>query len=340
MKTADFDFSLPQELIAQTPAAKRDHSRLLVVKKNSLAFKDCSFKQFIDYLKPADVVVLNDTKVLPARLFGRNSTNSQPVEILLLRPQAGSRWEVLVKPGKRARVGAEIIFSAELKCRVLEITPAGGRLVDFACSGDFTEILARLGTTPLPPYIQEELKDPNRYQTIYAKNPGSAAAPTAGLHFTEEFLGQIKAQGTAIAPLTLHIGLGTFRPVRVENVADHIMHEEFYRLAPASASLINRRKKAGGRIFAIGTTSVRVLETLAQEDGSVSPGSGWTNAFIYPGYRFKAVDALLTNFHLPQSSLLMLAAAFAGHQTIMAAYRHAVSERYRFFSFGDAMLLL
>lgn len=340
MKVVDFDFSLPQELIAQTPTVKRDHSRLLVVRRDSLNFQDQVFTQFADYLAPADVVVLNDTKVLPARLFGRNSKNLKTVEILLLRPYEKGRWEVLVKPGKRARVGAEILFSPELKCQIVEITPTGSRLVDFEHVGDFDEILVRLGKTPLPPYIREKLQDPKRYQTIYAQNPGSVAAPTAGLHFTRELLEQIKARGTAIAPLTLHVGLGTFRPVQVENVEDHVMHEEFYHVSPKSAELINQRKKAGGRVFAVGTTSVRVLETITCAEGSVQPGSGLTNAFIYPGYRFKMVDALLTNFHLPKSSLLMLVSAFAGHETIMAAYEYAIAERYRFFSFGDAMLLL
>lgn len=340
MKVADFDFSLPEELIAQTPLEFRDQSRLIVVFKETFIFRDQLFTQLVDYLKPEDVVVLNDTKVLPARLFGENKAKRGPVEILLLRPYHKGRWEVLVKPGKRARVGEEIVFSQDLKCRILKTTPSGGRLVDFAYQGDFFEILAVLGTTPLPPYIHEKLEDPERYQTVYCQNPGSVAAPTAGLHFTPRILEEIRKLGTAIAPLTLHVGLGTFRPVRVENVEDHLLHEEFYHLAPESARLINERKKAGGRVWAVGTTTVRVLETVTDVQGLVQPGSGWTGLFIYPGYQFQTVDVLLTNFHLPKSSLLMLVCAFAGYDTVLAAYKHAVQQRYRFFSFGDAMLLL
>ncbi|NLJ80321.1 MAG: tRNA preQ1(34) S-adenosylmethionine ribosyltransferase-isomerase QueA [Firmicutes bacterium] len=340
MKVDEFDFTLPEELIAQTPLEFRDQSRLIVVSKNTFSFQDQVFTRIIDYLRPEDVLVLNDTRVLPARLYGRNRGQAGPVEILLLRPLGNGRWEVLVKPGKRARVGAEIVFSPDLQCRVLEITPSGGRLVDFKCRGDFYRVLNTLGKTPLPPYIHRRLDNPERYQTVYSKNSGSAAAPTAGLHFTTGLLEQIQKQGTAIAALTLHVGLGTFRPVRAENVEEHIMHEEFYYLPETSAEIINARKKAGGRIFAVGTTSVRVLETVVDAQGMVQPGSGWTKLFIYPGYQFKAVDALLTNFHLPRSSLLMLVSAFAGTATIKAVYKYAVEQRYRFFSFGDAMLLL
>lgn len=340
MRVDDFDFLLPDELIAQTPLKQRDHSRLLVVHKDTNSFEDRSFPSFLEYLRPSDVVVLNDTRVLPARLYGQNPHKSGMVEILLLRPYEDAKWEVLVKPGKKARVGAKIVFSPQLSCEILEITPSGGRLVAFRFTGDFQEILEHLGETPLPPYIHERLDDPERYQTVYSKHSGSVAAPTAGLHFTPELLGAVKDLGVAIVPLTLHVGLGTFRPVQGDSVEEHIMHEEYYELTEASAEVINSRKKAGGRVFAVGTTSVRVLESAANAEGVLRAGSGWTNIFIYPGYHFKTVDALLTNFHLPKSSLFMLVSAFADTRTIQAAYQHAILNQYRFFSFGDAMLLL
>lgn len=340
MKVADFDFNLPQELIAQTPLPHRDHSRLLVVEKSSGSFTDRSFPQILDYLRPEDVLVLNDTRVLPARLYGKNSKSAGAVEILLLRPYEEGRWEVLVKPGKRAKVGAEIVFAPQLACEVLDITPSGGRLVEFKYTGDFEEILEVLGETPLPPYIHEKIQDPNRYQTVYAKHSGSVAAPTAGLHFTPELLAKIRAKGVAIASLTLHVGLGTFRPVQAEYVEEHVMHEEFYHISKESAQLINTAIQSGGRVIAVGTTTVRVLESVASSDGLVQEASGWTDIFIYPGYKFKVVDGLLTNFHLPKSSLLMLVSAFAGTENIKAAYEHAIAESYRFFSFGDAMFLL
>lgn len=340
MRVDDFDFSLPLELIAQTPLLHRDHSRLLVVDRSSGSFVDRSFPQILDYLRPQDVLVLNDTRVLPARLYGQNSRSGGPVEILLLRPFEGGRWEVLVKPGKRAKVGAKLVFSPLLSCEVLEITASGGRLVEFQYTGDFQDILQVLGETPLPPYIHEKIQDPERYQTVYAKHSGSVAAPTAGLHFTPELLGEIRGRGVALAYLTLHVGLGTFRPVQVENVEDHVMHEEYYQLSEDSARLINERKEAGGRVVAVGTTTVRVLESVVTTQGKVQGGSGWTNIFIYPGYQFKVADALLTNFHLPKSSLLMLVSAFADSELIKVAYEHAIANNYRFFSFGDAMLLL
>ncbi len=347
MRVDDFDFELPEELIAQTPLKKRDHSRLLVVHKETGVLEDRIFPDILEYLQPRDVVVLNNTRVIPARLFGQNQSDGRHaeqksglVELLLLRPYGQGQWEVLVKPGKRARPGAEIVFSPLLSCKVLDVTASGGRLVEFSFNGNFDEILAALGETPLPPYIHEKLDDPERYQTVYAEHSGSVAAPTAGLHFTPELLGEIEKSGAALVPLTLHVGLGTFRPVKVENVEDHVMHEEYFELTEENAKIINDRLRLGGRVFAVGTTTVRVLETLGDEKGQVRAGSGWTDIFIYPGYRFKVVDVLLTNFHLPKSSLLMLVSAFADQRTIQAAYEHAMTEHYRFFSFGDAMLLV
>ncbi|MCK9526012.1 MAG: tRNA preQ1(34) S-adenosylmethionine ribosyltransferase-isomerase QueA [Limnochordia bacterium] len=340
MRVDEFDFVLPDELIAQTPLNERDHSRLLVVHKDTGLLEDRSFASITEYLRPMDVLVLNDTRVIPARLHGRNPARSGLVEVLLLRPYEQGKWEVLVKPGKKAGVGAEIVFSPLLACKVVDVTASGGRLVEFAYEGDFDQILQTLGETPLPPYIHERIADPERYQTVYSKHSGSVAAPTAGLHFTPELLTAVQALGVAICPLTLHVGLGTFRPVKAELVQDHIMHEEYYELTEASARVINDRLRCGGRIFAVGTTSVRVLETLADESGLIQAGSGWTDIFIYPGYSFKLVDGLLTNFHLPKSSLLMLVSAFAGAKTIRDAYEHAIMERYRFFSFGDCMLLV
>lgn len=340
MKVADFDFNLPEELIAQTPLECRDQSRLMVVKRHTFTVKEHIFSDIVDYVGPEDVIVVNDTRVMPARLYGVRAETQGAVEFLLLRPYGEGRWEVLVKPGKRARVGTRIIFSPNLSCEVVSITPAGSRLVDFEFSGDFNQILEELGETPLPPYIHETLDDAERYQTVYSKHSGSAAAPTAGLHFTNELLNKIRSKGTAIVPLTLHVGLGTFRPVKVEDVEKHVMHAEYYHLPELSAQIINEKRSRGGRVFAVGTTSVRTLETAADEMGLVRSGSGWTDIFIYPGYQFKAVDAVITNFHLPKSSLLMLVAAFAGYDSIRYAYRLAVERQYRFFSFGDAMLLL
>ncbi|NMB00203.1 MAG: tRNA preQ1(34) S-adenosylmethionine ribosyltransferase-isomerase QueA [Firmicutes bacterium] len=340
MRVDDFDFVLPDELIAQTPLKKRDQSRLLVVQKDTGELVDRSFPDLLEYLEPTDVLVINDTRVLPARLIGQNRKRAGYVEILLLRPHGEEKWEVLVKPGKKARVGAEIYFSPLLSCQVLSITSSGTRLVQFEFQGEFEEVLEKLGETPLPPYIHTKIDDPNRYQTVYAKNSGSVAAPTAGLHFTPELLAAIEAKGVKIVPVTLHVGLGTFRPVQVDDVEDHVMHEEFYALSQESADIINACRASGGRVFAVGTTSVRVLESVADEQGQVKGASGWTSIFIYPGYRFKVVDALITNFHLPRSSLLMLVSAFADLEIIQNAYQHAISEQYRFFSFGDGMLLV
>lgn len=340
MRVDDFDFNLPQELIAQRPLAVRDASRLLVVHRNTGQLEDRQFTDLVEYLHPSDVLVINESRVLPARLWGRNKQRSGVIEVLLLRPRGEGQWEVLVRPGKKARVGAVIEFAPRLSCEVLEITDSGSRVVQFSFSGDFEAVLAELGETPLPPYIHEKLDDPERYQTIYAKHSGSVAAPTAGLHFTPQLLAAIDQMGVAVVPLTLHVGLGTFRPVQTERVEDHVMHEEFFELSAESAALINARRQAGGRVVAVGTTSVRVLETLAHDDGTVRAGAGWTDIFIYPGYQFRAVDALVTNFHLPKSSLLMLVSAFADRETIMRAYEHAIAQRYRFFSFGDGMLLL
>lgn len=340
MRVAEFDFLLPEELIAQTPLVDRDHSLLLTVDRQTGTLQDRTFSAILEYLDPRDVLVLNDTRVLPARLFGQNEKSAGPIEILLLRPYGEGVWEVLVKPGKRAKIGAKLVFSPLLSCEVREITESGGRLVSFQFSGDFQTILETLGETPLPPYIHERLADPERYQTVYSKHKGSVAAPTAGLHFTPQLLAEIEQRGVAIAPLTLHVGLGTFRPVQADVVEEHVMHEEFYELSEASAMLINERRQAGGRVIAVGTTSVRVLETVANQQGEVVAGSGWTTIFIYPGYTFKVVDGLLTNFHLPKSSLLMLVSAFAGTELIRKSYQHAIAEKYRFFSFGDAMLLV
>jgi len=340
MRVDDFDFALPEALIAQKPLEHRDHSRLRVVHKDTGVLEDRSFPAILDYLRPEDVLVLNDTRVIPARLYGQNVDKAGLVEVFLLRPFGQGQWEVLVKPGKKARPGATITFSPMLSCRVLDLTPSGGRLVEFEFNGDFEAILETLGETPLPPYIHEKISDPERYQTVYSKHSGSVAAPTAGLHFTQELLSSIETMGVAVVPLTLHVGLGTFRPVQVERVEDHIMHEEYYELTAASAETINDRLRSGGRVFAVGTTSVRVLETLGTEEGIVRAGSGWTDIFIYPGYRFKVVNCMLTNFHLPKSSLLMLVSAFAGLQTVRDAYEHAILEQYRFFSFGDGMLLV
>lgn len=343
MKVSDFDFHLPEELIAQTPLPQRDASRLLVTERFGIELQDKQFRDIVEYFDADDVLVINQTRVIPARLFGVRADTGGHVEILLLRPYGGNRWEVLVKPGKRARIGMRIEFSPKLACTVVDITEIGSRLVDFDFSGDFNEILEELGETPLPPYIHEKLEDGERYQTVYSKEAGSVAAPTAGLHFTPELLSEIKARGTQIVPLTLHVGLGTFRPVQVEDVEEHRMHAEYFEVSPESAEAINSCKRRGGRVWAVGTTTVRTLETQARKQGSdyvVVPGSGWTDIFIYPGYQFKIVDVLITNFHLPKSSLLMLVSAFAGLDTIRRAYTYAVENRYRFFSFGDAMLLL
>lgn len=340
MKTSDFYYELPQELIAQDPLEDRSASRLLHLDKTTGQWKHDTFRNIVDYLHPGDCLVINDTKVIPARLYGHKADTGALIEILLLKRRENDIWETLVKPGKKARPGAQILFGdGILKGTVLDVVEEGNRLIQFSYEGIFEEILDRLGEMPLPPYITHKLKDKNRYQTVYAKNEGSAAAPTAGLHFTQELLAQVEAMDVKIAHVTLHVGLGTFRPVKVEDVQNHHMHSEFYVVEESQAEIINGTKKAGGRVISVGTTSCRTLEAATGEDGVLRAGSGWTDIFIYPGYRFKMIDGLITNFHLPESTLLMLVSALAGKEHILAAYEEAVKERYRFFSFGDAMMI-
>lgn len=341
MKTADFDYELPERLIAQTPAEPRDHSRLLVVHRKDQSIEHRHFYDVIDYLHPGDALVINETRVIPARLTGVKEETGIPVEVLLLRRENTSDWEALVRPGRRLKPGTFCSFGdGALRCEILENVPeTGGRMVRFHFDGVFEELLDRLGEMPLPPYIHEKLENPERYQTVYAKEEGSAAAPTAGLHFTPELLERIRAKGITVVPVLLHVGLGTFRPVQVENVETHEMHSEFCQVTPEAAETLNAVRKAGGRIVCVGTTSVRTLETMAEEDGTIRSGAGETRIFIYPGVRIKAVDALITNFHLPQSTLLMLVSAFIGREQTLSIYREAVRENYRFFSFGDAMLI-
>ncbi|MFC2550347.1 MAG: tRNA preQ1(34) S-adenosylmethionine ribosyltransferase-isomerase QueA [Streptococcus sanguinis] len=341
MNTADFDFDLPEELIAQTPLEKRDASRLLVVDKETGAFSDQHFDQIIDQLQPGDALVMNNTRVLPARLYGIKPETGGHVELLLLKNTKGDDWEVLAKPAKRLRVGAQISFGdGRLTATVVEELDHGGRIVRFGYEGIFLEVLESLGEMPLPPYIHEKLADRERYQTVYAKENGSAAAPTAGLHFTEELLEQIAAKGVKLVYLTLHVGLGTFRPVSVDSLDDHEMHSEFYSLSEEAAQTLRQVKANGGRVIAVGTTSIRTLETIGSKfQGQIQADSGWTNIFIKPGYDWKVVDAFSTNFHLPKSTLVMLVSAFAGRSLTLEAYEHAIAERYRFFSFGDAMFI-
>jgi len=341
MNTADFDFDLPEELIAQTPLEKRDASRLLVVDKETGAFSDQHFDQIIDQLQPGDALVMNNTRVLPARLYGIKPETGGHVELLLLKNTQGDDWEVLAKPAKRLRVGSQISFGdGRLTATVVEELEHGGRIVRFGYEGIFLEVLESLGEMPLPPYIHEKLADRERYQTVYAKENGSAAAPTAGLHFTEELLEQIAAKGVKLVYLTLHVGLGTFRPVSVDSLDDHEMHSEFYSLSEEAAQTLRQVKANGGRVIAVGTTSIRTLETIGSKfQGQIQADSGWTNIFIKPGYDWKIVDAFSTNFHLPKSTLVMLVSAFAGRSLTLEAYEHAIAERYRFFSFGDAMFI-
>ncbi|MBZ2020484.1 tRNA preQ1(34) S-adenosylmethionine ribosyltransferase-isomerase QueA [Streptococcus sanguinis] len=341
MNTADFDFDLPEELIAQTPLEKRDASRLLVVDKETGAFSDQHFDQIIDQLQPGDALVMNNTRVLPARLYGIKPETGGHVELLLLKNTQGDDWEVLAKPAKRLRVGSQISFGdGRLTATVVEELDHGGRIVRFSYEGIFLEVLESLGEMPLPPYIHEKLADRERYQTVYAKENGSAAAPTAGLHFTEELLEQIAAKGVKLVYLTLHVGLGTFRPVSVDSLDDHEMHSEFYSLSEEAAQILRQVKAKGGRVIAVGTTSIRTLETIGSKfQGQIQADSGWTNIFIKPGYNWKIVDAFSTNFHLPKSTLVMLVSAFAGRSLTLEAYEHAIAERYRFFSFGDAMFI-
>ncbi|CAC96797.1 tRNA preQ1(34) S-adenosylmethionine ribosyltransferase-isomerase QueA [Listeria innocua] len=341
MKVEDFDFDLPEELIAQTPLLDRTSSRLMVLDKESGEIKDQHFTDIISYLNKGDALVLNDTRVLPARLHGIKDETGAHIEVLLLKQKEGNAWETLVKPAKRIRKGATITFGdGALKATCLEELEHGGRILEFSYEGIFYEVLEQLGEMPLPPYIKEQLADQDRYQTVYAKENGSAAAPTAGLHFTEELLAQISAKGVEIIFVTLHVGLGTFRPVDVEDTQNHKMHSEFYRLTEESADRINKIKSAGGKVVAVGTTSIRTLETIAsRHDGKLIAESGWTDIFISPGYEFQAVDALITNFHLPKSTLIMLVSALSDRTKILAAYNHAVEQQYRFFSFGDAMFI-
>ncbi|HIX51961.1 MAG TPA: tRNA preQ1(34) S-adenosylmethionine ribosyltransferase-isomerase QueA [Candidatus Lachnoclostridium stercoripullorum] len=340
MDVKDFYFDLPQELIAQDPLEDRSSSRLLVLDKETGAVEHRVFRDIVSYLRKGDCLVINDTKVIPARLYGVKEGTQAKIEVLLLKRRADDVWEVLVKPGRKARPGAVIQFGEGLLTgKVIDVVEEGNRLIQFSYQGIFEEILDQLGQMPLPPYITHQLKDKNRYQTVYAKHEGSAAAPTAGLHFTEELLKQIEEKGVKIAHVTLHVGLGTFRPVKVDNVQDHHMHSEFYIVEEEEAKKINDTKKAGGRVICVGTTSCRTLESATGEDGVLKAGSGWTDIFIYPGYRFKILDALITNFHLPESTLVMLVSALAGREHVLAAYEEAIRERYRFFSFGDAMFI-
>ena len=346
LNVSDYDYFLPEEQIAQDPIADRSSSKLLVLDKNTGETSHHVFKEIIDYLNPGDCLCINNTKVIPARLIGRKKTGGV-VEVLLLKrlEDEKSKWEVLTRPGKKARVGDEIIFGGEgpedfdLLCRVTEVKEDGNRIVEFEYDGIFEEILDKLGQMPLPPYITHRLEDKNRYQTVYAKIEGSAAAPTAGLHFTNELLEQIKEKGIKVVSVTLHVGLGTFRPVQVENILDHKMHSEYYEVSEETAKILNETKANGGRIISVGTTSTRTLESVTDENGIVHAGSGETQIFIYPGYKFKAIDGLITNFHLPKSTLIMLVSALAGRKNVLNAYKEAVEKKYRFFSFGDAMFI-
>ena len=340
MKTSDFYYDLPKELIAQDPLEDRSASRLMHLNKETGEYEHGHFRDILKYLKPGDWLVINDTNVIPARLYGSKVGTDAAIEILLLKRRENDIWETLVKPGKKCKVGTVISFGdGILTGEVVDIVDEGNRLIQFHYDGIFEEILDQLGEMPLPPYITHKLQDKNRYQTVYAKHEGSAAAPTAGLHFTKELLQQVQDAGVKIAHVTLHVGLGTFRPVKVEDVTQHHMHSEFYVVEEDQAKLINDTKAAGGRVIAVGTTSCRTLESATGEDGILKAGSGWTEIFIYPGYRFKMIDGLITNFHLPESTLVMLVSALAGKEHIMAAYEEAVREKYRFFSFGDAMFI-
>ena len=339
MNISDFDYYLPDELIAQRPITPRDASRLLVLDRENNQIRDRMFLDITEYFRPDDVLVINDTKVIPARLFGIREHTGARIELLLLKRIQGDTWETLVKPGKKVRVGDQLVFGeGMLRAEVKDVTEAGGRIITFVYEGIFEEILSELGEMPLPPYIKEKLQDPERYQTVYAREKGSAAAPTAGLHFTPKLLDEIECKGVKVVPILLHVGLGTFRPVSVENIAEHRMHSEFFRIDQEAVNAINQARAKGGRIIAIGTTVVRTLEAAAK-GGKLSAKSGWTNIFIYPGFRFQVVDLLVTNFHLPKSTLLMLVSAFAGREETLSAYQHAVDDKYRFFSFGDAMLI-
>ena len=339
MNVQDFDYYLPEELIAQTPLAQRDASRLMVLPRQQGACSHRHFFELPSLLRKGDLLVFNDTRVIPARLHGRKRDTGAKVEVFLLKRLDLDRWETLVRPGRKLRPGTEVVFSDELSAVIEDTTEFGGRIVRFCWQGVFEEILQRLGEVPLTPYIHEKLPDPERYQTVYARENGSAAAPTAGLHFTPELLSQLREQGIQKAYVTLHVGLGTFRPVAVESIQDHVMHSEQYAISAETAALVNETRRQGGRVIAVGTTAVRTLETAGQS-GQLQPCSGFTNIFIYPGYEYKIIDGLITNFHLPKSTLLMLVSALAGRERVLAAYKEAVEQRYRFFSFGDAMFIL
>lgn len=334
----DFDYELPEDRIAQTPVEPRDSSRLLVLDRQSGEIRHQVFSQIVDYIQAGDLLIANDTKVIPARLLGKRADTGGRVEVFLLHRRSRDIWEVLVKPGKRMRPGQRVWFDDSLSCEVENVTEYGGRIVRFLYEGLFETVLDALGETPLPPYIHQKLADPDRYQTVYARERGSAAAPTAGLHFTSDLMGKVRDKGASFAFVTLNIGLGTFRPVRIEKIADHVMHREFYNVSPETVDLICATKRQGGRIVAVGTTAVRTLESAAAT-GRLLPGSAWSELFIYPGFQFRVIDALITNFHLPQSTLLMLVSAFAGREHVLAAYTEAVRQKYRFFSFGDAMFI-
>ncbi|WP_073997783.1 tRNA preQ1(34) S-adenosylmethionine ribosyltransferase-isomerase QueA [Anaerococcus urinomassiliensis] len=339
MKTDDFDYYLPEELIAQHPAEKRDHARLLVLDKETGDVSDKYFYDIIDYLNPGDVLVMNDTRVIPARLFGHREDKEESIEVFLLHNTEGKTWECLVRPGKKMKIGTKVIFSDELSGIVKDIKEDGNRIIEFSYEGIFNEILDKLGNVPLPPYIKEELKEAEEYQTVYSKNPGSVAAPTAGLHFTKDLLDEIEEKGIKLAYLTLDVGLGTFRPVSVEDVNEHKMHSEFYTLSRETADIINEARESGHRVIATGTTSIRTLESVYKKCGKITEDSGWTDIFIYPGFEYKVVDAFITNFHLPKSTLVMLVAAFTSREMILDTYKYAVDNKYRFFSFGDAMFI-
>ena len=339
MRTEDFDYYLPEDLIAQHPSDKRDEARMMVLDKKTGEICDKYFYDVIDYLNPGDVLVMNDTRVIPARLFGHREGKDESIEVFLLHNIEGKKWEVLVRPGKKMKIGTEVIFSDELSAKVIDIKEDGNRVVEFSYEGIFNEILDKLGNVPLPPYIKEKLKDPEEYQTVYSKNPGSVAAPTAGLHFTKDLLKRIEEKGVKLAFLTLNVGLGTFRPVNEEDITDHKMHSEFYTLNKETAEIINNAKKNNKKIIAVGTTSIRTLESVYKKCGEIIEDSGWTDIFIYPGFEYKVVDSVITNFHLPKSTLIMLVAAFTSKDIILNAYNYAVKEKYRFFSFGDCMLI-
>ncbi len=341
MKTKDFYYDLPEELIAQTPIEPRDHSRLMVMDRQTGELTHAHFYDIVHFLRPGDCLIVNDSRVLPARLYGEKEGTGAQVEFLLLTQKENMVWEVLAGPGKKARPGTRFVFGGGLlRAEVLEVTPDGNRIVRFACDGNFYQVLDQIGQMPLPHYIHQKLEDKERYQTVYARELGSAAAPTAGLHFTPALLEQLKAMGVNIGFVTLHVGLGTFRPVKVEDVTQHKMHSEHYELNQETADLINQTKRNGGRVIAVGTTSCRTLESVAQKEGCIKASEGWTDIFIYPGYTFQVLDGLITNFHLPESTLIMLVSAFAGYSHTMQAYQTAVQERYRFYSFGDAMLVV